>query len=90
MPTALVLVGAFLLALVGGWGVYQLLGRLVLAPAERLALTLALLPASLGLAAFGGLLSGRPGPLLPSLACVALGVLGGVAWSPDAPTPCAP
>ena len=45
-------------------------------PGERLALTLALLPALLGLAAFAGLLLGRPGPLLPAVFCVLLAALG--------------
>jgi len=66
-----------MLVVVGGWGVFRLLARLALTSAERLALTLALLPAALGLAAFAGLLAGRPGALLPAGVCVALGVLGG-------------
>ena len=63
-------------ASLGAWGTYRLLGRLALDPAERFALTLALFPAMLGLAAFAGLLAGRPGPLLPSVLCVALAALG--------------
>src|SRR4051812_11199418 len=83
------LVAALVLALLGGWGLHSLLGRLRLSAAERLALTLALLPATLGLMAFFGLLAGRPGPLLPALACVVLGAAGGsVAWGrPSPPSP---
>ncbi|MCC7370209.1 MAG: hypothetical protein IT306_17425 [Chloroflexi bacterium] len=91
MTTALILAGGLLLALLGGWGLHRLLGRPRLTPAERLALTLALLPALLGLAAFAGLLAGRPGPLAPAAACIILGLAGLLAGvtslRPAAPLP---
>jgi len=95
VTTALVLAAALALGLAGAWGTYRLLARLALDPAERYALTLALFPALLGLAAFAGLLAGRPGPLLPSALCVVLGALGVVSareapstlpWGPSIPT----
>jgi hypothetical protein len=76
LTIGLVLAGGALLAMAGGWGLDRLLGRLRLTPAERLALTLSLLPALLGLAALGGLLVGRPGPLLPAGTCLLLAVGG--------------
>jgi hypothetical protein len=81
VTTALVLVLAAMLGLLGGWGMLRLLARLDLDPAEQVTLMLALLPAALGLAAFAGLIAGRPGPLLPGVLCVALGVLGGISHS---------
>jgi hypothetical protein len=86
VATALVLVAAVVLALLGAWGLARLLARLELSSAERLALTLALLPAGLGLAAFAGLLAGRPGPLLPAALCLVLALLGYVS-SPPTPRP---
>ena len=76
MTTALSLSAALILGAVGAWGTHRLLARLDLDPAERFALTLALFPGVLGLAAFAGLLAGRPGPLLPSALCVILATLG--------------
>jgi hypothetical protein len=76
VTTALVLVVAAMLGLLGGWGMLRLLARLDLDPAEQVTLMLALFPAPLGLAAFAGLIAGSPGPLLPVVLCVALGVLG--------------
>jgi hypothetical protein len=84
VTTALVLVVAAVLGLLGAWGTARLLAHLKLDPAERFALTLALFPAVLGLAAFAGLLAGRPGPLLPAAACLVLAVLG---WASAAPVP---
>ncbi|MGE3912701.1 MAG: hypothetical protein AB7K36_25305 [Chloroflexota bacterium] len=78
LPLALVLLAAAGLAGLGGWGLHRLLAQLALAPAERLALTLALLPGLLGLAAFAGLLVGQPGPLLPAVTCLVLAAIGGV------------
>ena len=87
MTTALILAVALVLGLLGGWGAYRLLSHRALDPAERFALTLALFPAMLGLAAFAGLLAGRPGPLLPSVLCVILGLLGAVSTRrPQLPT----
>ncbi len=76
MTTALVLFAALVLGVLGLWATARLLGLLRLAPAERLALALALVPAILGLAAFGGLLVGQPGPRWPVAFCLLLLALG--------------
>jgi hypothetical protein len=89
VTTALVLAAAIALGLLGAWGTARLLARLDLDPAERFALMLALFPAALGLAAFAGLLAGRPGPLLPAALCLVLGLLGW-ASAPVSPQPAPP
>jgi len=71
-----VLVAAVALGVVGVWGMIRLLGRCALDPLERLTLALALFPAMIGLAAFGGLLAGWPGPLLPAIVAAVLALLG--------------
>ena len=76
MTTTLVLVAAIAFGAIGAWGTNRLLSRFELDRAERFALTLALFPALLGLAAFVGLLAGRPGPLLPAALCAVLAVTG--------------
>ena len=65
MLTVGTLLAATLLAGLGVWATFRLLGRLAFDPAERLALSLAFYPAALGLAAFAGLMVGRPGVTLP-------------------------
>ena len=89
MTTALVLTAAATLGIVGAWGTHRLLARLDLDAGERFALTLALFPALLGLAAFAGLLAGHPGPLLPSIVCLILAAFGWVSMR-GSPTPCPP
>jgi hypothetical protein len=86
VTTALVLIVAFALGLGGVWGTFRLLSRLALDPAERLALALALFPAALGLAAFAGLLLGRPGPLFPGIVAAGL-IASGVLLRRAAPSP---
>ena len=75
MMTATVLVTAAALALVGCSTVARLLGRLELDATERLALSMALFPAVMGLAVFTGFLVGLPGTPLPLCAFLALLVL---------------
>ena len=72
MLTAAVLLGAALLVGLGSWASFRLFGLLSLDRTERLALALALYPASLGLAAFIGLLVGLPGATLPAFLTLVL------------------
>ena len=83
LTTALVLAAAALLAGLGVWATFRLLGRLRLDPTEWLAYALALYPAALGLAAFAGLLVGRPGAPLPLALTLVLVPLGWWAGRPE-------
>ena len=86
MLTLATLLGAGLLAGLGVWATFRLLGRLALDPTERLALALAFYPAALGLAAFAGLLAGQPGVTLPLAMTLLLFLL---VWWAGAPGPAA-